>query len=87
MGPVTIYLINAIAGDRFVDQNTNTGWTVLSNHGGVITMVSDDGTKHQGTPPADMTVDLTNRDDGLDMRSAIGNIQAAGLNPRVVSVE
>lgn len=84
---MTIYLINAIAGDRFVDQSTGAGWTVLSNHNGYITMVNDDGIKHQGTPPADMTVSLTNRDDSLDQAGAIANVMNGGLNPRVVSVE
>lgn len=84
VGSVNIFLVNAIAGDRFV---SGTGWTVLSNHDGWLKLVSDDGATHEGRPDPGMTVTLTNRDDSLDHASAIANVMSVGLNPRVVSVE
>lgn len=71
---MNIYLVNAIAGDRFVDPRTGMGWNVLANHAGYVKLVSDANVMHQGYPPVDMTVVLTNRDESLTHGRAVSNV-------------
>lgn len=82
---MNIYLKDAIAGDRFVDPRTGTGWNVLWNHGGYVKMVSDAGVMHEGYPPAGFVVAITNRDESLTHGQALSNVIGGGLTGTVVS--
>lgn len=88
---MNIYLKDAIAGDRFVDPRTGTGWNVLWNRDGYVKMVSDTKVMHEGHPPVDMVVTLTNRgghptyDESLTHGQALSNIIGGGLTGTVIS--
>ena len=81
-----IKLRNAIVGDRFM-ANTGVAWTVASNGFGVMVLVSEHQQPYVGTPPADMEVEVTNRDPNLTEASALANLSAGGITGRVIAVE
>jgi hypothetical protein len=81
-----IKLRDAEVGDRFV-ANTGVAWTVASNGFGVVVLVSEHQQPYVGTPPADMEVEVTNRDPSLTEASALANLSAGGIAGRVITVE
>jgi hypothetical protein len=83
---VRIKLRDAIVGDRFV-ANTGVAWTVASNDFGVVVLVSEHQQPYVGTPPADMEIEVTNRDPNLTEVSALANLSAGGITGRVIAVE
>jgi hypothetical protein len=81
-----IKLRDAIVGDRFV-ANTGVAWTVASNGFGVVVLVSEHRQPYVGTPPADMEVEVINRDPSLTEASALANLSTGGITGRVIAIE
>lgn len=82
-----IKLREAIVGDRFVDAATGVAWTVLMNNDGWVKLVSDHRQPFEGLPPAEMEIEVTNRDPNLTDAGALANLMNAGAVGQVLGVE
>lgn len=74
-------------GDRFVAADTGIAWTVMSNDGGYVKLVSAHQQPFEGWPPENMTVDVMNRDPNLTDAAAFQNLANGGVAGRVIAVE